>query len=185
MSRVRTLLGLVFLLALSSTSAKAQYKPVDNADPNPFQIGIGYSFVSFNEIPHPSTVLNNSGVNGSAVWYNNIVGSEAEVSDVFGSQNGHFSQLLFAGGGGRVRWPVGRNFEPWAHALIGYTHLTPETSFGSNSALGYKLGGGLDFYARHRRIAYRVSADMLGTTFFHTSQFSPEASVGIVFLFGR
>jgi hypothetical protein len=67
--------------------------------------------------------------------------------------------------------------------LFGYAHETPQTIFGSTSALAYTLGGGIDIGARNRRFAYRISADMVGSRFFSTYQYSPKISVGIVYKF--
>ena len=70
--------------------------------------------------------------------------------------------------------------------MAGYTRICRQrVSLGSDSAVGYKVGGGLDFNPHHSRIGYRVSADMFGTTFFKTYQLSPEISVGIVLSLGK
>jgi hypothetical protein len=63
--------------------------------------------------------------------------------------------------------------------------VTPKLSFGSDSAVGYKVGGGIDFNPHHSRIGYRVSADMFGTNFFHTYQLGPEISAGIILSLGK
>jgi hypothetical protein len=152
---------------------------------SPLQIGISYTFVRFYEIPNPETVVNSHGFTASAVYYRDWVGAEADVSDVFGSTNGKNSQLLFTGGGVRLRWPSSQTVQPWIHGLVGYSHLSPEVPYGSSSALGYKAGAGVDFNSHRRRIALRASVDLNGNHFFQTYQLSPEASVGIVFLIGR
>jgi len=154
-----------------------------NSDASPWQVGLGFTFVSFNEVP--STTENNAGVNGSVVYYQDYLGAEAQVSDVFGSQNGKNSELLFTGVGVRLRWQNPRSIRPWVHAVAGYSHFSPNVSFGSSSAFGYKVGGGLDFNPHHSRIGYRVSADMFGSNYFKTYQLSPGISVGIVFSLGR
>ena len=115
MSSARKLVTLIFLAALCSLSAKAQYSPAVHPNPNPLQIGVSYTFDNFHELP--GSTLNNSGATGSLVYYNDFIGTEAAVTDTFGSTDGKTSNLLFAGGGIRLRYPVGHNFEPWAHAL--------------------------------------------------------------------
>jgi hypothetical protein len=185
MRSARNIFCLAILIALCSMSAKAQYKPAVTPDSNSLQLGVSYTFDRFNVVPHPSTVINTNGVTGSIVYYDNFIGSEGAVTDTFGSDNGKTSNLLFAGGGLRLRYPAGHSFEPWVHALLGYTRLSPQTSFGSDSAFGYKLGGGLDYFPHHSRFAWRIQGDALGTKFFRTQQFSPEISVGIVFLLSR
>lgn len=173
----------LLLILLSASGAMAQGVQGVHPDATPLQVGVGFTFVSFNEVP--STTLNNAGVNGSVVYYRDYLGAEAQVSDVFGSQNGKSSQVLFTGGGVRLRWKTGRSYEPWFHAVAGYTHLSPQVTYGSDSAVGYKVGGGLDFNPHHARVGYRISADMFGTNFFRTYQLSPEVSFGIIFSLGK
>jgi hypothetical protein len=174
---------MVALILLSTASTMAQGIPGVRQEATPMQVGVGFIFVSFNETPR--TTVNNAGLNASVVYYRDYLGAEAQISDVFGSQSGKTSQLLFAGGGIRLRWPNARSIQPWVHAVAGYSHLSPQTTLGSSSAPGYKVGGGLDLNPRHGRIGYRVSADMFGSNYFRTYQLSPEVSVGIVFALGR
>jgi hypothetical protein len=186
MDRLRNMVKLGGLIVLCATSIMAQgVRGVHPDMSSPLQIGISYTFVSFYEIPQPSTVVNSSGFTTSAVYYRDWVGAEGDISDVFGSTNGRNSQLLFTGGGIRLRWPGSRTLQPWVHGLLGYSHLSPQTSFGGSSALGYKAGVGIDFNPRRRRLGFQASVDLNGNHFFQTYQLSPEASVGLVFLIGR
>jgi hypothetical protein len=171
------------LALLSATSVLAQKVEGVHPDVNPLQIGVGYTFLSFNETP--STTLNSSGFNASAVYYKDWYGAEGDFTGVYGSQAGKTSQLYFGGGGIRVRLPNTFSFEPWAHGILGYTHLSPKTSLGQPSALGYKVGGGIDFNPHHSRLGYRVSADLFGNHFFRTYQLSPEVSVGVFITLGH
>jgi hypothetical protein len=166
-----------------ATSVMAQKVEGVHPDVSPFQVGVGYSFVSFNEAPN--TTLNSNGFTGSAVYYRDFVGAEGDFTDVFGSQGGKSTQLIFTGGGLRLRLPNTFSFEPWAHGLLGYTHLSPQTTLGSSNAFGYKLGGGIDLNPHHSRLGYRISADLLGNHFFHTYQLSPEISVGVFLTIGH
>jgi opacity protein-like surface antigen len=171
-----------FLLCVAG--AGAQVVQGVHSEASPLQIGVGFTFVSFNELP--ATTLNNVGVNGSVVYYHDYVGVEAQVSDAFGSQGGKTSQMLFAGGGVRFSLADAEHpLRPWVHMLIGDAHVTPQTTYGSDSALGYKVGAGVDFTPRHGRIGFRVGADMFGANFFKTYQLSPEVSAGIVLHLGR
>ncbi len=77
-------------LLLSTTALMAQGIQGVHPDSTPLQVGVGFTFVSFNELP--STTQNNAGLNASAVYYHDYLGAEAQVSDVFGSQNGQTSQ---------------------------------------------------------------------------------------------
>jgi hypothetical protein len=181
MGRLSILAALVLLSAASVMAQGVQGVHPDSA--TPLQVGVGFTFVSFNEAP--STTANNAGFNASVVYYHDWLGVEAQLSDAFGSQSGKTSQLLFTGGGVRLRWPNARSFQPWIHAVAGYSHLSPKVSLGNDYAAGYKVGGGIDFNPHHSRIGYRVSADMFGSNFFRTYQLSPEVSVGIVLALGR
>jgi hypothetical protein len=67
--------------------------------------------------------------------------------------------------------------------MIGEACFNPQTPFGSTTSLSYQLGGGIDINAHHHRFAYRLAADMIGSTFYGTSQYSPKFSAGIVFKF--
>jgi hypothetical protein len=51
------------------------------------------------------------------------------------------------------------------------------------NAFSLELGGGVDLMPRHRRLGYRLQADMVATRFFGTYQYSPKISAGIVFKF--
>jgi hypothetical protein len=189
MSRFRNRGGiarLTGLLLLCASGAMAQ--GVQGVHPDvstPLQIGIGYTYVRFNEVPTPSTVINSNGFTASAVYYRDWVGAEAEVTDAFGTISGKNSQLLFTGGGIRLRWPSGRTLQPWIHGVLGYSHLSPQPTYGLNYALGYKAGGGVDYNPHHSRLAFRASVDLMGNHFFKTYQLSPEVSAGVVFLFKR
>ncbi len=172
------------LVLLGAASAMAQGIQGVHPDSTPFQVGVGFTFVSFNETPN--LTQNNAGLNGSVVYYKDYLGAEGQLSDVFGSQNGKMSQLLFGGGGIRLRWPHSAGmFQPWVHGLVGFSYLSPKVNFGGDTAVGYKAGGGLDFNPHHSRLGYRVSADMYGSNFFHTYQLSPEISVGVVLSIGK
>jgi hypothetical protein len=148
-----------------------------------FQIYGGYTFTRFYEVPH--VTQNQNGFNFGAVYYyrSGFVGADGEMMAMFGSAFGLKSRLAFGGGGPRIRWSGPRGVELWGHGLVGGAHLTPRTAFGTQGAFAYEIGGGVDRNAGHRRLAYRMEADMLGTRFFNTFQYSPKVSVGIAYRF--
>jgi len=148
-----------------------------------FQIYGGYTFMRFYEAPHVTQTQNGFNFGGVYYYRSGFVGADGEMLAMFGSALGLKSRLAFAGGGPRIRWSGPRGVEVWGHGLVGGAHLTPRTAFGSMGAFGYEIGGGVDINARHRRLAYRMEADMLGTHFFGTYQFSPKVSVGIAYRF--
>lgn len=185
MARFRIFSGLALVLLCATNAMSQGVHGVHPDISSPFEVGVSYTFVSFYELPKPSTIVNSNGFTGSAVYFHDWVGVEGAVSDVFGSTNGKNSQLLFTGGGIRLRWPSSRRLQPWVHGLVGYSRLSPQPVFGGDSAVGYKAGVGVDFNPGQRRLGFRASVDLNGSHFFQTYQLSPEASVGVVLRFGN
>ena len=147
-----------------------------------WQAYLGYTYVRFYEVP--GTTQNKNGFNYSMVYFfKKWIGADGEFVSTFGSQTGTSSHLLLGMGGGRFRWSAPRDIELWAHGLAGASDFTPQTPYGGQTSLGYEVGAGIDINAHHRRLAYRVSVDMVGTRYFGTYQYSPKASAGVVFKF--
>ena len=148
-----------------------------------WQIFAGYSFFRFYIASKPSLVENMNGLNFGLVYYPHgmWIGVEGEFTGEFGSLDGNGSHFALGGGGPRFRWSAPRGLELWGHVLVGGSRFTPQTALGNMDAFAYELGGGVDFNAHHQRFAYRVQADMIGTRFFGTYQFSPRIAAGIVF----
>ena len=145
-----------------------------------WQLYAGYTYLRFYELPN--TVLNMNGFDVSVAYYHRggWIAAEGAMVGAFGSQSSKFVQGV---GGARFRWSKPRAVELWAHGLVGGAHQSPQTPYGSQTAFGFEGGGGLDIHAHHRRISYRLEGDVLGTRFFSTYQYSPKASVGIVYKF--
>jgi hypothetical protein len=143
----------------------------------------GYSFVRFYALPNAT--INANGLEGSVAYYFNggWLGAEGDLSGTFGTVAGKNSSLVVGGGGPRVRRSISQGVEIWAHALAGGAHFSPVTPYGSQDAFAYLVGGGIDLHPRHRRIAYRLAGDMVGSRFFGTLQYSPKISAGIVLKF--
>jgi hypothetical protein len=150
-----------------------------------FQAYLGYTFFRFFQVP--GTQVNLNGLNYSIVYYpdrfKGLLAADGEFVATFGSQFDEKARFLLGMGGARVRWALPRNIEFWAHALLGGTHYVPQTSYGTESALAYELGGGVDINSRNSRWSYRIGGDAIGTRYFNTYQFSPKVSVGIVYKF--
>jgi hypothetical protein len=148
-----------------------------------WQLYGGYNFFRFYMVP--GTTLNMNGFQIDMTYYPKSlwVGPEGQLIAEFGSYGGQTAKFAFAGGGPRFRWSKPRAVEAWAHGLVGYSHFLPQTIFGGQSSFAYEVGGGVDILAHHHRIAYRLGGDMIGTRFFHTYQYSPIATVGIVYKF--
>jgi hypothetical protein len=166
---------------VSTVSADPQY--VQGVFVNySWQAYVGYTYDHF--YGPQGISRNQNGFNLSLVYYfNSWFGLDGEMMATHDSPNNQSSWFLFGGGGPRFRWAAPKGIELWAHALVGYSHLTPQTSFGKQEAFGYELGGGADFPTPWRRLALRAGADMVGTTYFNDHQFSPKAFGGVVFKF--
>ena len=147
-----------------------------------WQAYLGYTYVRFWETP--SVQVNTNGLNFGVVYYfRDWIGADGEFVGTFGSQYGDRAKFLLGMGGARFRWSAPRGLELWAHGLVGGSHYLPQTANGGQGALAYELGGGVDIAAGRRRWAYRFSADVVGTRYFNTYQYSPKFSAGIVFKF--
>jgi hypothetical protein len=150
-----------------------------------FQAYLGYTFIRFYEVP--GTQINTNGFNYSIVYYperfSGWIGADGEFVLTFGSQFNEKARFLLGMGGVRVRWSAPRNIEVWGHGLAGGSHYVPQTSYGNQGAFGFELGGGVDINTHNSRWAYRIGADVVGTLYFNTYQFSPKFSAGIVYKF--
>jgi hypothetical protein len=149
-----------------------------------WQAYVGYTFFRFYESSHPTVRENQNGANWSIVYYfKDWFGIDGEMSATYGTQNRQDSWFLFGGGGPRFRWLAPRGIEVWAHALIGGSHFTPQTPFGKQEALAFEVGGGVDLRTPFPRLGLRLGADMIGSRYFSTYQYSPKVSAGLVFKF--
>jgi hypothetical protein len=146
-----------------------------------FELGVGYSYFHFFSGHNLSPNMN--GFNASLLYYfKDMLGAEGEMTGALGSQKGQSARFVFVGGGPRVRLTGPSKIEVWAHGLVGYAHYVPQTALGKQGAFGFELGGGVDYRARYW-LSYRVAADMIGSTLFSSTQFSPKISAGIVINF--
>ena len=149
-----------------------------------WQIYAGYSFMRFYLVSKPDTILTMNGLDFGIVYYipkYTWLGVEGQFVGEYGGFIGTTGKLAVGVGGVRVRWSAPRGIEVWGHGLIGGSHFAPQTAFGSQDALGFEAGAGVDVGAHHRRLAYRLELDMVGTRYFSTYQYSPRVGVGIVF----
>ena len=153
---------------------------------SPWQLGLGYQFSHFDNIGGQS--FNNNGVWASITRYvNDWLGIEGDVTAGFGTTpapSNFVAKTVFAGGGAHMAMVRDSRLEPWIHALVGVEHFrfTQGPVLGSNTGLGYVLGGGAD-YKLMPRIAIRFGADFLGTRVISANQANYQAGVGVIFNF--
>jgi hypothetical protein len=147
-----------------------------------WQASVGFSYARFYEVP--GTAVNNNGADVSMAYYfKPWIAGEAQLDAGFGRQNGVATKSVLAGPGVRLRWKAPNAVEVWIHGVAGGAYFSPKTSFGGDTCFGYEAGGGIDFKPHGETMAYRVEADVVGTSFFGTYQIGPKASAGVVFKF--
>ncbi len=170
--------------ALASNSTDQQQPSVYGVFQNfNWQATAGYTFFRFYVLPHVTTNMN--GINLGLVYYpgGKWYGVDGEFVGEWGSVGGVTTKYVQGMGGGRARWEAPRGIEIWGHGMVGGSHFLPQTQFGGQASFAYEIGGGVDLNLHQRRIAYRVSANMVGTHYFGTYQYSPNVSAGVVFKF--
>jgi len=146
-----------------------------------WQAYIGYEYLRYYQVP--AVTLNTNGFTYSMVYYfKNWVGADGEFDATHLNEFNTGGWLLLGMGGARFRWSAPRGLELWAHVLGGYSHFTPQTAFGNEHAPAYEAGGGVDIRFRPR-FAWRAEADMVGTHYFNTYQYSPKVTMGLVIKF--
>jgi hypothetical protein len=81
--------------------------------------------------------------------------------------------------GPRISVSMGK-VRPFAHALIGASHMSESASLlsSSDTSFAYALGGGID-YRLIPLISWRVQGDLLQTRFFSNTQNNVRISTGI------
>jgi hypothetical protein len=148
-----------------------------------WQAYIGYSFFRFYIASRPNTVENMNGLNLGIVYYphGSWYAADGEFMGEFGSLYGNSSKFGMGAGGARFRWSAPRGLEVWGHGLVGGSRFVPQTAFGGQTAFTFEVGGGVDFTHLNSRFALRVQADLVGTRFFSTYQYSPKFALGIVY----
>lgn len=94
------------------------------------------------------------------------------------------AKSLFFGAGPHIAIESNSRFEPWIHGLVGWQHyrFTQTATLGSNSALGYMVGVGLDVRLK-RAIYWRFQGDYVGTHFNSGLQTNYSAGTGVVLYF--
>ncbi len=144
-----------------------------------WQVYVGYTFLRFYVVPGVEDDTN--GVDFSIAYYfRDRVAVDGELAVTGGTYTGENSQFFLGMGGLRYRHPLGEA-AVWIHGLGGEAHFSPQTAYGGEDAFGYEAGGGIDISPRRLRVSLRLEADMVGSRFYGTYQYSPKISFGVVF----
>lgn len=148
-----------------------------------WQLGVGVDFLRFQSSALTASMV---GLNTTLTYYTNSwFGVEGEITTSFspGTVNSTPDHAKFFGGAGgfriggrRARW------EPWAHAVVGGSHLQPQTAAGGRTALMAEAGVGMD-YRVHSRLSIRGELDWVYTNYFSQNQNNFQAVLGAVLHF--
>jgi hypothetical protein len=146
-----------------------------------WQLGVGFEYLRFQSSQFNANMF---GLNTTLTYFTNTwFAVEGEVVTAFGpSVFPNSTPKMFAGAGGfriggrRARW------EPFGHALIGGSHLQPQTAAGGRTGLMAQAGLGIDFRV-HSRLSLRGEADWLYTNYFSQNQNSVQVVGGVVLHF--
>jgi hypothetical protein len=166
-------------------SEPAAPAPLTPPDREAWQLGIGFQYQHFGVLGQSFHTL---GYNvGVTRYINNWFGIEGVGSFGFGSAGTAPSleaKSFFVGGGPHVAFNNGSRFEPWIHVIPGWQHFrfTQTGTIGSNSAVGFMGGGGVD-YKLGGRAYWRIQADFIGTHFQSTIDKSYSIGTGLIFNF--
>jgi hypothetical protein len=198
MQRFVVLLGALFFLAIGAAAqgpagvgASGRYGSAPSGDfgPTRWQVAIGYQY---NRINLTGSPFNTNGLNASvARYFGNWFGLEAQVGAGFGNTGSATlppsltMKSVFAGGGPRLAYRGHGRLEPWIHGAVGVEYFRfSQTAgiFGSNTALAWSGGGGVDFHL-NPHTAVRAEADEVWTRFFGGDQRNFQAVGGLVFNF--
>jgi hypothetical protein len=160
-----------------------------------FELGIGYQYAHFDVFG--KTFHNHEyNLNFDTHLFDPVTGASGRLTvglegDLTAGFGGHTSgtpslkaKSLFLGAGPRVALVSRSRIEPWIHGLVGWEHLrfTQGPVLGSNSALGYVLGGGVDI-GLGPRAAWRIQGDYVGTHYQSDLQSNYSVGTGIVLYF--
>jgi len=176
------------LAVASSSAALAAPAPprrvtYGSEDDYRWELGFSYVYVHFSSTPISGVSLN--GIHTSVTYaVNKYFGLEGTVTAAGSSStifaNEHVKFALY-GGGPRLTYRS-EHWQPWVHAIVGGSHLQPQTSMGGRNAIGFLAGGGYD-YRYSPRISFRFQGDWMGTRYFGETQSNFQIVSGVVFHF--
>lgn len=169
--------------------APVHFEPSDREE---WQLGLGFQYSHFAAF---GLNWHNIGYDGSLTRYvNDWFGIEGAVLAGFGHSSTSpqipralDAKSLFAVGGPHIAFSNKTKFEPWGHVLVGLAHFrftqTNNTvGLGSNSALGFLAGGGVDVKLGGRAY-WRIQADYVETHFLSKAENNYSFGSGLVFNF--
>ena len=146
-----------------------------------WQLGVGFEYLRFRSDVIDASMI---GLNTTLSYFTNSwFALEGSVITGFGTSPSGYNRPKFFGGAGGFRIGGRRQrWEPWAHGLIGGSHLQPQTAAGGRTSLMAQAGLGVD-YRIHARMSLRAQGDWMYTNYFSQTQNSFQAIAGVVLHF--
>jgi hypothetical protein len=167
--------------APAAAAATPKYVLFGERDDYRWQLGVGVDYVRFQ-----SNVFNASlvGLNTTLTYFTNSwFAVEGDVVTGFAPEIYQHDHVKIFGGAGGIRIGGRRaRWEPFGHALVGGSHLQPQTADGSRNSLMAQAGGGVD-YRVHSRLSLRGEADWIYTAYFNQTQNNFQLVAGVVLHF--
>jgi hypothetical protein len=148
-----------------------------------WDLAVGYEYIHFESAPFSSNL---HGLHTDLTYnLNNWFGLEGNVISAWGSSvfSGERSKYVLYAGGGRINaGPSRHRLTPWAHILVGGTHVNPQTAAGGKNGFALQVGGGAD-WLYNARVSFRAEADYVRTQLYSSSQNNFQIGVGAVIHF--
>jgi hypothetical protein len=176
----------------SPASDTASPSSLSVSDREPWQLEAGFQYQHYKVL---GETFHNLGFNSSITRYlNDWFGVEGTVIAGFGHAGPTptvpatlDAKSFFVGGGPHIALSNRSRFEPWGHVIAGLEHFrfsqtNNKIGLGSNSAVGFLAGGGVD-YKIGGRAYWRVQADFIGSHFGDVTQTNYSFGTGLVFNF--
>jgi hypothetical protein len=176
MKRIFWILPAILLLSMSAR-AQEQITPA-------WDISGGYSYLDAN-LGHSNFRLNGA-VASADEYLNSVFGGRVEVSVYHGTEAGTTVSAQTVTYGPVFTYRKFNAFTPYAHVQLGAIHASQGYLGISQSAIKFaaSAGGGIDVHVT-KMASVRLQADYLLTRFLTLNQNNLQASVGMVFHFGR
>jgi hypothetical protein len=146
-----------------------------------WQLGVGVEYLRFVSSRYDASLV---GLNTTVTYFTNgWFALEGNLVTGFAPTIYANEHVKFFGGAGGIRIGSRRaRWEPWAHGLVGGSHLQPQTAGASRGSLMAQAGGGVD-YRLHARLSFRLEGDWVYTTYFSQSQSNFQGVAGVVLHF--
>jgi hypothetical protein len=146
-----------------------------------WQLGVGVEYLRFVSSRYDASLV---GLNTTVTYFTNgWFALEGNLVTGFAPTIYANEHVKFFGGAGGIRIGSRRaRWEPWAHGLVGGSHLQPQTAGASRGSFMAQAGGGVD-YRLQARLSFRLEGDWVYTAYFSQSQNNFQGVAGVVLHF--